>query len=375
MSAAASAIRVPFSPLNGGEPGRREAIEAAVRRVLASGRFILGQEVAAFEREFSRYLDVAHVVGCASGTDAISLALSAAGARAGDGVVIPANACVPVAAGARLAGTIPVLADVDPETLTLDAGSTERALAGRADVRFVLAVHLYGGVADVEGLGRICSDRGLTLIEDCAQSHGARANGRSTAGFGAAAAFSFYPTKNLGACGDGGAVATSDDGIGVRLRLLRQYGWSRRDHSEMEGRNSRLDEVQAAILRTKLPWLDRDNDRRRRIAARYDDAFEDLPVRRLSTRPGTLAVRHLYPVRTPRREELRRFLSERGIETGVHYPVALHLQPAYAFLGYRRGDFPVAEEACETVLSLPIAPALSDEQIDLVIASVREFFV
>jgi dTDP-4-amino-4,6-dideoxygalactose transaminase len=254
----------------------------------------------------------------------------------------------------------------------LDADSARRALTPR--VRFLMPVHLYGGVADVAGLSRLASELGLTLLEDCAQSHGASFYGKKTGAFGRAAAFSFYPTKNLGAYGDGGAVATGNALIADHVKRLRQYGWSRRDFSETEGRNSRLDEIQAAILRVKLFALDDENKRRRAIAARYDEGFRQLPVTLIEMQEGAVSARHLFPVRTERRDELRLFLESRGIETAIHYPLPLHLQPAYAFLGNRRGDFPVSERACETVLSLPIYPSLSDEQVDLVIEAVSDFF-
>ena len=350
----APAVRIPFSPLAADYAARRSAIDAAVKRVLESGRFILGEEVAAFESELARYLGVGSVVGCSNGTEAIALALLAAGARPEDEVLVPANACVPVAAGVRLSGARLRLADVDPGTLGLDAAAVERYLG--PDTRYVLAVHLYGAVADVDGIGKLCRQRGVTLIEDCAQSHGAEWNGRRTGGFGRAAAFSFYPTKNLGAYGDGGAVATSDPDLAERLRRLRQYGWTRRDWSESEGRNSRLDEIQAAILRAKLPALDSDNARRRQIAQVYDTSFAALPVTRIAHREGSVPAVHLYPIRTARRDALRAALAARGIETAVHYPTALHEQPAYRSLGHRRGDFPVSETACDTVVSLPLHP-------------------
>lgn len=367
-----ASTRVPFGALDADYRSKRADLDAAVHRVLASGRFILGQEVAAFETEFAAYLGAGHVVSCGSGTDAIALALQAAGATPDDAVLLPANTCVPTLAAVRLAGAKPLLADVDDATLTLDAASASASLRG--DARFLLPVHLYGGVADLAGLGRLAEERGLLLVEDCAQSHGASFGGRKTGTFGKTAAFSFYPSKNLGAYGDGGAVATNDAALAERLRRLRQYGWSRRDFSVEEGRNSRLDELQAAILRAKLAHLEAENERRRAIAARYDAALAGLPLRRLSVRPGAVSARHLYPIRVERREALRQYLADRGIETGIHYPTPLHLQPAYSFLGHGAGEFPVAEKACATVLSLPVAPALSDEHVDAVIAGVRSFF-
>jgi dTDP-4-amino-4,6-dideoxygalactose transaminase len=363
---------VPFGALDADYRGKRAAIDAAIARVLERGWFILGKEVGAFEEAFAKFLGVPHVVSCANGTEAIALALLASGAGPGDEVVLPANTCVPTLAAVRLAGARPKLSDVDRETLTLDAENAERALSPAT--RFLLPVHLYGGVADLDGLSALASRRGLTLIEDCAQSHGASLAGRQTGAFGRAAAFSFYPSKNLGAYGDGGAVATGDAALAGRLRQLRQYGWDRRDHAGREGWNSRLDELQAAILSAKLPHLARENERRREIAGRYDAAFRGLPVRLPAARPGSVPARHLYPVLSDRREALREHLASRGIETGIHYPIPLHLQPAYAFLGHRKGDFPVSEEACESELSLPIHPTLHDAQVEAVIGAVREFF-
>jgi dTDP-4-amino-4,6-dideoxygalactose transaminase len=372
MRPAEAAARVPFAALDNDYVSKRQAIDTAALRVFRSGRFILGSEVSAFEAELARYLGVEFVVACGNGTEAIALALAAAGAGPHDEVLIPANVCVPVIAGVRLAGAQPRLADIDPRTLMLDAESARRALTPR--VRFLMPVHLYGGVADIAGLSQLASELGLTLLEDCAQSHGASFYGKKTGSFGRAAAFSFYPTKNLGAYGDGGAVATGNALIADHVKRLRQYGWSRRDFAETEGRNSRLDEIQAAILRVKLFSLEDENKRRRTIAARYDKGFQKLPVTLLEMRDGAVSARHLYPIRTDRRDDLRVFLESRGIETAVHYPIPLHLQPAYSFLGNRRGDFPVSERASETVLSLPIYPSLSDDQVDLVIAAVAEFF-
>ncbi len=368
--AAGLSTRVPFGDLAGDDRGKRAAIDAAVARVLGSGWFVLGEEVRRFEDEFAAFLGAAYVVACANGTEAIALALAAAGATPGDDVLLPANTCTATLAGVRMAGARPVLADADPRTLTLDAAA---ARAAKNAARFLLPVHLYGGVADLDGLAELASRSGALLVEDCAQSHGASWKERPTGTFGIAAAFSFYPSKNLGAYGDGGAVATGDAAVAARLRELRQYGWTRRDFSEREGWNSRLDEIQAAILRAKLPFLARENARRREIADRYDAGLAGLPLTLLGSRPGSVPARHLYPIRLSGRDRLREHLAARGIETGVHYPVPLHLHPAYAFLGHRRGDFPVSEEACETVLSLPIHPSLTDAQVDAVVSEVRSY--
>jgi dTDP-4-amino-4,6-dideoxygalactose transaminase len=370
--AAAAQRRIAFGAIADDDRGKRAEIDAAVARVLDRGWFVLGEEVRAFEDAFAKFLGVAHAVGCGNGTEAIALALQAAGLTRGDEVVLPANTCGPTLAGVRLAGGRPRLADVDAETLTLDAENVERACSPAT--RFLLPVHLYGGLADLAGLTALSRRRNLTLVEDCAQSHGALFDGRSAGSFGAAAAFSFYPSKNLGAYGDGGAVATDDASLASRLRELRQYGWTRRDFAEREGWNSRLDELQAAILSAKLPFLAKENARRLEIGERYDAAFAGLPLRRLASRPGGVPSRHIYPVRLERRDAFREHLLSRGVETGIHYPHPLHLQPAYAFLGYRKGDFPVSEAACATVVSLPIHPSLSDADVEAVIAATRSFF-
>jgi dTDP-4-amino-4,6-dideoxygalactose transaminase len=365
-------VSVPFGALADDYRARRPEIDAAIQRVLESGRFILGREVEAFESEFAAAAGRRFAVACNSGTDALAIALKACGAGEGDEVLLPANACVPVMAAVRLAGATPRLADVDPETLTLDEGRAGAALSGRT--KFLMAVHLYGGPADLPGLARLAAASGATLLEDCAQSHGASLAGRPTGSFGRAAGYSFYPTKNLGAYGDGGAIVTEDPEVAARARTIRQYGWRARDVSEREGCNSRLDEIQAAILRAKLPRLSEDNARRRQIAQRYDEGLADLPARRLAIRAGGVSSRHLYPIRAEKRDVLRDFLAARGIETAIHYPLPLHLQPAYAFLGYREGDFPVSEEAARMLLSLPIYPTLTDEQVEAVVAGVRGFF-
>ncbi|MET0620376.1 MAG: DegT/DnrJ/EryC1/StrS family aminotransferase [Thermoanaerobaculia bacterium] len=377
MSAAAgSALRVPFGALALDYQQKRAAIDAAIARVLQRGWFVLGEEVAAFEAAFAKFLGVSHVVACANGTEAIALALRALGAGPEDEVVLPANTCGPTLAGVRMAGARAVLADVDENTLTLGAAQAEKVLTPAT--RVLLPVHLYGGLADLSGLVALANNnknnKKLSLVEDCAQSHGALFEGRAAGAFGRTAAFSFYPTKNLGAYGDGGAVATNEPETADRLRQLRQYGWTRRDFAESEGWNSRLDELQAAILGAKLPSLASENARRLQIANRYDAAFSQLPLRLVGTRSGSVPARHLYTVRTEKREALRQHLSERGVETSVHYPVPLHLQPAYGFLGGKKGDFPVSEKACETIVSLPLYAALTDEQVEAVVGGVTSFF-
>ncbi|MCX8067101.1 MAG: DegT/DnrJ/EryC1/StrS family aminotransferase [Anaerolineae bacterium] len=353
----------------------KEEIDAAIARVLARGRFILGEEVTAFEQEFAAACGVAHAVGVASGTDALYLALRACGIGPGDEVITVSHTAVATVAAIELAGARPVLVDVDPRRYTMDPAKVEERITPRT--RALLPVHLYGCPADMAPLLEIARRYGLFLIEDCAQAHGAYYRGRPVGSWGDIAAFSFYPTKNLGAFGDGGAVVTNDSTLARRVQLLREYGWARRYVSHIRGTNSRLDEIQAAVLRVKLRHLEAWNERRRQIAALYSEYLAE------ATRWGLVLpgepenahhVYHLYVVRHPQRDALQAFLRERGIGTLVHYPVPVHLQPAYADLGYREGSLPVSEALAREVLSLPMYPELTDEEVQRVAEAVREFF-
>ena len=342
-----------------------DEIQAAIRRVLESGRYILGPEVEAFEREFAAYLGCARAVGVASGTDALELALRAAGIGAGDRVVTVALTATATVAAIAAAGARAEFVDVEERTLTLDPAALAQRLAGGSAPapQAVVPVHLYGNPADLPGITAVARRHGVKVIEDCAQAHGAGFQGRRVGAWGDAAAFSFYPTKNLGAIGDGGAVTTDDPRLAEEVRRLRQYGWRDRYVSETPGINSRLDELQAAILRVKLPRLDADNERRRNLAARY---LAGLASTRLVL-PGTPAagepVWHQFVVRTPARDALRARLAAAGIEAAVLYPVPVHRQPAY------RDDtvtLPVTERACRELLCLPLHPGLSAGDVDAV---------
>jgi dTDP-4-amino-4,6-dideoxygalactose transaminase len=356
---------------------RRDSIEAACARVLSSGQYILGPEVTAFEEEFARYCGAAHGVGVASGTDALALALEAVGLRPGQPVFSVSHTAVATVAAIEQAGGRPVLVDVDPATLTLDPEALEPLLsehlsgaALESPRGAIVPVHLYGHPADLSRLSALAARNGLALVEDCAQAHGAALAGRRAGAHGDAAAFSFYPTKNLGAIGDGGMVVTHRPEVAERVRALRQYGWDARRSAERAGRNSRLDELQAAILRAKLPELERDNARRRAIAARYAAGLAGTGLVLPVERPGAHHVYHLYVVQAHDRDRLRARLLERDIETAVHYPLAVHQQPAYR--GRLAGADRLArtESAVERILSLPMHPALSDDDVDRVIASV-----
>lgn len=340
-----------------------EEIEAAIQKVLRNGRYILGPEVESFEREFADFCGVKHAVGVGSGTEALHIALAAMGVGDGDEVITTAHTAVATAVAIRACGARPVFVDTEPDTFTIDPDLVRRAVTSRTKV--IVPVHLYGQPANLAPI----VDLGIPVLEDCAQAHGARDRGIRVGATGIVGAFSFYPTKNLGAIGDGGAIVTNDDAIAPRLRLLREYGWAERYVSSSDGWNSRLDELQAAILRVKLRYLEADNARRRTIAARYDDALRGSSVRIPAVREGVEHVYHLYVVTSDKRDALQQHLRDRGIGALVHYPVPVHRQPAYA----TNDSLPNTERAAMTVLSLPMYPELKDDEQQQVIDAVREF--
>lgn len=362
---------VPFFDLTRQYLSLRAEIEAATAEVLERGRFILDRQVEAFEREFAAYCGAAHAVAVGSGTDALRIALTACGVGPGDEVITVAHTAVATVAAVDLAGARPVLVDIDPASCTMDPACMERAITPRT--RAVVPVHLYGGPADLESILAIARRRNLRVIEDCAQAHGAAWRGRRVGSWGDAAAFSFYPTKNLGACGDGGAVVTDDPATAERARMLREYGWQQRYTSLIRGLNSRLDELQAAILRVKLRYLDRWNEERRRLARLYSAALAPSGLRLPAEPEGGGHVYHLYVVRHPRRDELQSFLRARDIGTLIHYPLPVHLQPAYRDMGYAEGSLPETEAAAREVLSLPLFPELRDDEAAEVCAAVNSW--
>jgi dTDP-4-amino-4,6-dideoxygalactose transaminase len=351
----------------------RPQIDAAIERVLRRGWFILGEEGEAFEAEWAAYCGAAHAVGVGNGTDALHLALRAAGIGPGAEVVIPALTATFTALAVSLAGATPVVADIDPLRYTLDPQAFEAAITPRTAA--VIPVHLYGCPADMDPILAIARRRGLFVLEDAAQAHGARYRGARTGNLADAAAFSFYPSKNLGAYGDGGAVTTNDAALADRVRMLRHGGQRTTYHHELQGTNSRLDEIQAAILRAKLPHLDTWNRRRRSLAARYGNNLPAGVELALPSAPEEVEhVFHLYVVRTTRRNVLRDYLTGAGVGTGVHYPRAVHQQPAYTGLGSPPGCCPHAEEAANEILSLPLFPQLSAGEVEQVGRLVRFFY-
>ncbi len=339
-------------------------IDEAIRRVTESGWYILGPEVEAFEAEFEAYVGVKHCVGVANGTDALRIAIQAAVSyRGAEGVTVSMSATATVAAIVE-ADWQPIMLDILPDEFTLDPSALEAALT--APGMFIIPVHLYGQPARMTEIMRLAEEREAVVIEDCAQAHGAIYQGKRAGSFGAAAAFSFYPTKNLGALGDGGAIVTNSEEIAERARLLRMYGWRERYISDIHGTNSRLDELQAAILRVKLRHLDEDNARRSRIAESYDNAFASLNLKL----PPAGGVYHQYVIRHPKRDALRQQLTAKGVGTSILYPVPIHLQPAYA--DSPPLHLPVTEQFAHELLCLPIYPELTDGEVERVCEAVRE---
>lgn len=348
-------------------------IDAAIKRVLLSGQYILGPEIEAFEKEFSAWLGTAGTVGVANGTDALELALQAAGIGPGDKVVTVANTVTATVAAIGATGAKPVFVDVEPGTMLMDLAALESMLSELRDpkIKAVVPVHLYGQAVDLPRLVELAARHNLVVIEDCAQAHGSLVGGKKAGTFGSLAAFSFYPTKNLGAFGDAGAVAGSDPALLEKVRLLRQYGWRKRYVSDLPGRNSRLDEIQSAILRVRLTRLEAENKRREEMAQQYFTALKDAPLMLPVVAEGRTHCWHQFVVRTPKRDELKAHLETKGIVCGILYPVPVHRQPAYHDAAL---SLPNTEQACAEVLSLPLHPGLSNDDIARVVNEVKAFF-
>lgn len=349
----------------------KEEIDAAISVVLNKGRYILGDETRSFEMEFAAYIGVAHAIGVGSGTDALRIALAACGIGSGDEVITVSHTAVATISAIELCGATPVFVDIDPEYYTMDPSALEAVITPQT--KAIIPVHIYGQPADLAPIMEIARRHGLRVIEDCAQAHGATYQGQRVGAWGDIACFSFYPTKNLGALGDGGMVVTDNPTLAERVRLLREYGWAKRYTSEISGWNSRLDELQSAVLRVKLRYLDADNAKRERLAAIYDEQLArtslSLPRRRLNA----THVRHLYVVRSTRRDKLQLFLEERNIGTLVHYPVPVHLQPAYIHLIHKEVTLKETERAAGSILSLPMYPELTEGEAKSISELIKSF--
>ena len=362
---------VPVNDLKRQYASIRAEVDGAIREVFERGQFILGPAGEKFEQEFAAYCGVTHAVGVASGTEAIQLALLASGVKPGDEVITVANTAVPTIAAIRAAQGIPVFVDVDPRYYTLDASRVEAAITPRT--RVILPVHLYGQCADMDPLLDIAGARGLTVVEDACQAHGALYKGRHAGSAGRLSCFSFYPTKNLGGYGDGGMVLTNDDAAAARLRLLRNYGQTKRSSHALEGINSRLDEIQASILSAKLKHLDAWNARRRALAERYSQALAGLPLEvPLEAAYGQHAF-HLYVVRVAHRDAFREFLSANGVETLIHYPTPIYRQEAYTTFTPRIAQ-DVTEGLAREIVTLPLFPELEEDEVDHVADVIRRGF-
>ena len=376
---------VPMLDLGRQYAAIRQDILAAIERVCSSQHFILGEEVESLEREVAAFVGVSHAVGCASGTDALWLVLAASGVKPGDTVITTPFSFFASASAVVRAGARPVFVDIDPHTLNLDPAKVEQYLRdGRpSNLRAILPVHLYGQCADMDAFTRIAGEFRLTIIEDAAQAIGARWRDAHAGSLGKAAAFSFYPSKNLSAYGDAGLTATNDPDLAEHMRRLRNHGSPRRYLHEEMGWNCRLDAIQAAVLRVKLPHLETWNRQRAEHAATYDrlltqsgllSATADSSLRMPVILPHAHHVYHQYVIRAQRRDQLRQFLEERKIGTEIYYPIPLHLQPVFSYLGYREGDLPEAERAAREVLALPMFPELRQEEQQWVVESIAEFY-
>ena len=386
----AATAPVPMLDLKRQYASIKDEVSEAIERVLTTQHFIGGEELAGFERESAEYLGVLASVGCASGTDALWLALRASGVEENTGVVTtPFSFFASVSAIVRC-GANPILADVDPATLNLDPAKVENALKrGRnQNVRAAMPVHLYGQCADMDRFAQLSKQYDIAIIEDAAQAFGAAWKGKKAGALGKAAGFSFYPTKNLSACGDGGCVTTDDEELADHVRRLRNHGSRERYYHEEIGWNSRLDAIQAAVLRVKLKHLEDWNQKRRIVACRYHGLLagaglakaeattvsEQTPIALLATLPDAHHIYHQFVIRAWRRDELQRFLAERGVGSEIYYPVPLHLQKCFAYLGYRTGDLPESERAAKEVLALPIFPELREDEQQRVVSAIAEFY-
>ena len=360
---------------------------AAVERVLTTQYLIGGPELDGFEKESAAYLGAGACLGCASGTDALWLAMAAAGVKPGDRVITSPFTFFASASSIARCGAIPVFADIEAATFNLDPAAVKAVIASSGAIRAIMPVHLYGQCADMDAFTAIANESGAIIIEDAAQAFGANWRGKKAGTLGTAAAFSFYPTKNLSAAGDAGAVSTDNEELAAHVRRLRNHGSRQRYYHEEIGWNSRLDAIQAAVLRIKLKHIDEWNQLRRAVASKYDSLFQatglvkknattvepQAPIALLQTRPEAFHIYHQYVIRAHRRDELRAFLSERGIGSEIYYPVPLHLQQSFAYLGYKAGDFPESERAALEALALPIFPELREDEQERVVAAVADF--
>jgi len=365
-------MKVPLVDLKQQYHRVRDEIDEKIHEVLESGRFILGENVEAFEEEFASYCGVRHAVGVASGSDALTLCLKALGVSEHDEVITVPNTFIATVDAISHNGASPIFVDIEPETYTMSVSNIEQKITRKTKV--ILPVHLYGHPVDMEPLMEMAKENSLHMVEDACQAHGAEYKGKKVGSLGDCACFSFYPAKNLGAYGDGGIIVTNDEQAAERVRMLRNYGEQKKYYHAFIGYNSRLDEMQAAILRIKLKYLDKWIEARRRIAQRYNELLSNvLDITIPYEKSYAKHAYHLYVIRTRHRDKLRSWLSSRNISTGIHYPVPVHLQDAYRHLSFVNGSFPVAEGVAKEILSLPMFPELTEDEVCYVCQSIKEF--
>lgn len=366
---------IPFASPKRGYLRHKGEILAAIEKTLDSGNYILGPEVESFEEEFSRYCDVPYAIGVASGTDAIELGLRALGVGQNDAVFSASHTAVATIAAIERAGATPIFVDIDPESRCISPDSLDEAVKRARQTslvpKCVITVHLYGQPCEMDRLKLIATENDMFLFEDCAQAHGALYNGRRVGSMGDIGAFSFYPTKNLGCFGDGGGIVTKDKNLSDQLTQLRQYGWDHKRDSQISGVNSRLDEIQAAILRVKLCYLDQDNQQRRALAARYLEQLSGTPCKLPKSQPNTEHVYHLFVIETDKRDQLSDFLKEREVMAAIHYPLPVHMQTIYQKKYKPMVSLYQTEQLAKNILSLPMFPELGIQQVDMICESIR----
>ncbi len=375
-------MQVPFLDLKVQYQSIKQEIDPAIQNVIDNAAFILGKSVADFESDFAKAHNVKYCCGVSSGTDANHLVLWALGLKPGDEVIIPANTFIATAWGATLCGAKPVFVDCEPGSYNIDPSKVEKAITKKTEA--IVAVHLYGQPADMDPLNEIARKHNIYLVEDCAQSHLAEYKGKKVGGLSEAASFSYYPGKNLGAYGEGGAVTTNNPEIAQKVKMIRDHGAVQKYNHEIFGHNYRMEGIQGAVLGVKLKHLDKWTDGRRRVAAKYRELLRDLKNIKVPVEmPYAKHVYHLYVIQVrsgdkqndnQKRDALQKYLGDNGISTGLHYPIPLHVQPCFRDLNYKKGDFPVTEQLAETGLSLPMYPELKDEQIEYVCSKIKEFF-
>lgn len=364
-------MKIEFADLNKQYQNIKKEIDGAIQNVLDRGTFTLGEELEIFEKEFADFCEAKYCVAVASGTDALFLSLLAMDVGPGDEVITVPNSFVATALCISMAGAKPVFVDIDPKTYNIDTTKIEEKITPRT--KAIIPVHLYGRSADMDPIKEIATRHNLKILEDACQAHGARYRGVRVGNFGEAAAFSFYPSKNLGAYGDGGAIITNNKELAEKILALRVFGGKERDYYQIKGINSRLDMIQAAVLRVKLKYLDEWSEKRRQNAELYNELLKDADVIAPEISDGA-SVFHLYVIRSGRRDALQKYLKEKGVSAIVHYPVPIHLQPCYKELSYREGDFPETEKACREILSIPIYPELTEDEIKYISQSIIDFY-